>query len=96
MRLNNIFEVIWDSYNSYDIIFFFKQKTAYEMIWWLEFRRVLFRSQLKLRVDRIELQLVQTVTWLNEAELMIQILKSEIEELKTRFKDGLNVEGNNS
>ena len=22
--------------------FFFKQKTAYEMIWWLEFRRVLF------------------------------------------------------
>ena len=53
-------------------------------------------SQLKLRVDRIELQLIQTVTWLNEAELMIQILKSEIEELKTRFKDGLNVEGNNS
>ena len=26
--------------------FFFKQKTAYEMIWWLEFRRVLFRSYL--------------------------------------------------
>ena len=25
-------------------VFFFKQKTAYEMIWWLEFRRVLFRS----------------------------------------------------
>ena len=25
--------------------FFFKQKTAYEMIWWLEFRRVLFRSK---------------------------------------------------
>ena len=28
------------------LFFFFKQKTAYEMIWWLEFRRVLFRSQL--------------------------------------------------
>ena len=53
-------------------------------------------SQLKLRVDRIELQLVQTVTWLNEAELLIQILKLEIEVLKTRFKDRLNVEGNNS
>src|SRR5258708_31733446 len=26
------------------VFFFFKQKTAYEMIWWLEFRRVLFRS----------------------------------------------------
>src|SRR5258708_29354210 len=24
--------------------FFFKQKTAYVMIWWLEFRRVVFRS----------------------------------------------------
>ena len=28
--------------------FFFKQKTAYEMIWWLEFRRVLFRSHILL------------------------------------------------
>ena len=27
------------------VFFFFKQKTAYEMIWWLEFRRVLFRSR---------------------------------------------------
>ena len=27
-----------------EFIFFFKQKTADEMIWWLEFRRVLFRS----------------------------------------------------
>src|SRR6476660_9882916 len=27
--------------------FFFKQKTAYEMIWWLEFRRVLFRSAVR-------------------------------------------------
>src|SRR6476660_9973181 len=26
------------------MFFFFKQKTAYEMIWRLEFRRVLFRS----------------------------------------------------
>src|SRR5258708_4528835 len=25
-------------------VFFSKQKTAYEMIWWLECRRVLFRS----------------------------------------------------
>src|SRR5258708_13220524 len=24
--------------------FFLKEKTVYEMIWWLEFRRVLFRS----------------------------------------------------
>src|SRR5207244_5881013 len=29
-----------------NIFFFFKQKTAYEMIWRLEFRRVLFRSRL--------------------------------------------------
>ena len=28
----------------FSFFFFFKQKTAYEMIWWLEFRRVLFRS----------------------------------------------------
>ena len=28
----------------FNFFFFFKQKTAYEMIWWLEFRRVLFRS----------------------------------------------------
>src|SRR5438552_13328689 len=27
------------------LFFFFKQKTAYEMIWLLEFRRVLFRSR---------------------------------------------------
>ena len=30
--------------DGYVFFFFFKQKTAYEMIWWLEFRRVLFRS----------------------------------------------------
>ena len=30
--------------NNIITFFFFKQKTAYEMIWWLEFRRVLFRS----------------------------------------------------
>ena len=29
---------------SYAIVFFFKQKTAYERALWLEFRRVLFRS----------------------------------------------------
>src|SRR5207244_5012629 len=31
-------------------LFFFKQKTAYEMIWWLEFRRVLFRSDAALQL----------------------------------------------
>ena len=33
---------------------------------------------------------------LNEAMKMIQKLKSENENLKIRFKDRLNVEGNNS
>src|SRR5256885_4330427 len=32
--------------------FFFKQKTAYEITRWLEFRRVLFRSLLMQTVDR--------------------------------------------
>ena len=32
----------------YLIFFFFKQKTAYEILAWLEFRRVLFRSKWKL------------------------------------------------
>src|SRR5207244_6494739 len=32
-------------------LFFFKQKTAYEMIWWLEFRRVLFRSLSTVTVE---------------------------------------------
>src|SRR5947208_11112451 len=31
------------------VLFFFKQKTAYELIWGLEFRRVLFRSILMHR-----------------------------------------------
>src|SRR5205814_2857693 len=34
------------SSNSTSLIFFFKQKTAYEVPKWLEFRRVLFRSYL--------------------------------------------------
>ena len=31
-------------------VFFFKQKTAYEITRWLEFRRVLFRSKIKLGI----------------------------------------------
>ena len=36
------------------IFFFFKQKTAYEILAWLEFRRVLFRSseKIKLRIAK--------------------------------------------
>src|SRR5260363_312171 len=33
-----------DNITVFHFFFFFKQKTAYEMIWCLEFRRVLFRS----------------------------------------------------
>ena len=34
----------------YLFIFFFKQKTAYEILAWLEFRRVLFRSKARLNL----------------------------------------------
>ena len=35
---------LFDSYVDVQLSFFFKQKTAYEIDVWLEFRRVLFRS----------------------------------------------------
>ena len=39
--------------------FFFKQKTAYEMIWWLEFRRVLFRSEASYPANKKECEEVR-------------------------------------
>src|SRR5438034_1082229 len=45
---------------SYFLIFFFKQKTAYEITVWLEFRRVLFRSKVAPVTDE------QVVAQLNE------------------------------
>src|SRR5215208_1054008 len=38
------FFVVFCCFIGYFVFFFFKQKTAYEMATWLEFRRVLFRS----------------------------------------------------
>src|SRR6201991_196505 len=40
----SLYEHLWMDDDSRSLIFFFKQKTAYEMPKCLEFRRVLFRS----------------------------------------------------
>ena len=43
--------------NLLHLIFFFKQKPAYEMIWWLKFRRVLFRSEARVSPSGLKLML---------------------------------------
>ena len=60
------------------LIFFFKQKTAYEIVVWLEFRRVLFRSKsgklyevigLALETETEELLVIYRPLYENEYEL---------------------------
>ena len=53
-------------------------------------------SQLQSRMNQLEEQHKLKDIQLNEAMKMIQKLKSENENLKIRFEDRLNLEGNNS
>ena len=51
------------------MLFFFKQKTAYEVGQWLEFRRVLFRSKGMMELDISSLRSVQ-VDWRQQGSLL--------------------------
>ena len=53
-------------------------------------------SQLQSQMNQLEEQHKLKDIQLNEAMKMIQKLKSENENLKIRFEDRLNLEGNNS
>src|SRR6266496_4668359 len=56
------------------LVFFFKQKTAYEISTWLEFRRVLFRSDLAAKTDA---QMNAIFGWKNEAKTVGVLVRSE-------------------
>ena len=50
------------------IIFFFKQKTAYEIVMWLEFRRVLFRS-----ISNVSVEYQMTIKTYHLVPLVIEL-----------------------